>query len=94
MSRRRSFVCARGLRVREDLNVLGRNIEGFLKRSGDSLGISPEDSHDRRRMLDLYRDKIKAQAPIPPPTSHRVDMPVLPEACLSAVFSSSALFAA
>ncbi len=30
------------------------------------LGISPEDSHDRRHMLDLYRAKIKAQAPIPP----------------------------
>jgi 4-hydroxy-3-polyprenylbenzoate decarboxylase len=30
------------------------------------LGISPEDSHDRRRMLDLYRAKIKSQEPIPP----------------------------
>jgi len=30
------------------------------------LGISPEDSHDRRAMLDLYRAKIKAQQPIPP----------------------------
>ncbi len=31
-----------------------------------ALGISPEDSRDRRRLLDLYRAKIKAQAPIPP----------------------------
>ena len=30
------------------------------------LGIAAEDSHDRRGMLDLYRAKIKAQAPIPP----------------------------
>ncbi len=30
------------------------------------LGIRPEDSRDRRAMLDLYRAKIKAQAPIPP----------------------------
>ncbi len=30
------------------------------------LGIAAEDSRDRRGMLDLYRAKIKAQAPIPP----------------------------
>ena len=30
------------------------------------LGIAPEDSRDRRGMLDLYRAKIKAQSPIPP----------------------------
>ena len=30
------------------------------------LGIGPEDSTDRRAMLDLYRAKIKSQAPIPP----------------------------
>ena len=30
------------------------------------LGMGAEDSRDRRAMLDLYRAKIKAQAPIPP----------------------------